>query len=677
MSTREARYTRARVQLRTMVAAIPLAVYAVAWGWTALGRGVPGVDDHPGQLYRLIHVIMLGPAPWHWNPGWWAGYAELQYYPPLFFYLGYALHGLALGLASPGTLYLILVWLVFLLPAATTYALLARTLGSGWAALPAAFLALLISAGSRSGAEEGVRWGLVAARLGWGLLPLLAFALVPWVEGRPRPRAMPALLVAAVILAHPAHGALAVLLVALAGALAPAPRRRTLGGAAAVVALGLGLAAFWLLPLIAHLVVGPPMALALAWADASLVGLAGAFASRPLLLLLLALNLAGGVAVAMGLRPERPLLWLTTLPAAIVGATLLDAVLGAPTGLRWLPADRLLDSVILALLLGGSASVAALLRAGLARYRWDPPWAAAGIAITLGLAAGVFLSAPTAVSREPSVSLWPRVRDWPTMESVIHGYRFDALWDALRHVPPGRVLFLRSSVPLEFGQDWWREHSHLSALTPTRVNRGIIGGTFTHPSPVAGVFYAGLREDRAALRQPIRQLAEQKDAVSLFGRALDQLRPGELPRLAAQLQVSTVVALEQDVPRLSFLTADSAWAAPTRVGPFLLFTWSTPGPLARAVGPDRYLVSLASPEAGWASTGLAWSPLWRARGPSGLLATRQDELGLLEVALPATPGLEVTLDHRPGVAEWTGALVSLAAAGVLLLGRGWIDRRVG
>ena len=122
---------------------------------------------------------MLGPAPWHWNPGWWAGYAELQYYPPLFFYLGYALHGLALGLASPGTLYLILVWLVFLLPAATTYALLARTLGSGWAALPAAFLALLISAGSRSGAEEGVRWGLVAARLGWGLLPLLAFALVP------------------------------------------------------------------------------------------------------------------------------------------------------------------------------------------------------------------------------------------------------------------------------------------------------------------------------------------------------------------------------------------------------------------------------------------------------------------------------------------------------------------
>jgi len=333
--------------------------------------------------------------------------------------------------------------------------------------------------------------------------------------------------------------------------------------------------------------------------------------------------------------------------------------------------------VILSLLLGASASVAVLLRAGLVRYRWEPPWAAAGIAIMLGLATGVFLSGPTATSREPTVSLWPRVRDWPTMKSVIHGYRFDALWDALRRMPPGRVLFLRSSVPLEFGQDWWREHSHLAALTPPIAGREIIGGTFTHPSPVAGYFYAGLHEGSAALRRPIRQLAEQLDSVSLFGRELDRLRPGELSRLAAQLRVSAVVALDEDIPRLSALTADPAWTAPTHVGPFLLFTAPTPRPLARAVGSDRYVVVLTSPEAGWVSTGIAWSPLWRARGPSGALPTRQGELGLLEVELPVTPGVEVALHHRPGVAEWAGALVSLAAAGVLLLGRGWLDRCVG
>lgn len=663
------------MRLGSVVAAVPLAVYAVAWGWTALGRGVPAVDDHPGQLYRLIHVITLGPAPWHWNPGWWAGYPELQYYPPLFFYLGYALHWLALGLTSPGTLYLILVWLVFLLPGAATYALLTRVLGSGWAALPAAFLALVISAGSRSGAEEGLRWGLVAARLGWALLPLLALALLPWLEGRARPRAVPALLLAAVILAHPAHGAMAVLLVALAGALAPAPRRRALVSTAVVIALGLGVAAFWLLPLVAHLVVGSPMALPLAWADASVAGLAAAFASRPLLLLMLALNLAGGLAVTMGLRPPRSFLWLQAVAVAIVVATLLDALLAEPAGLHWLPADRLVDSVILALLFGASVSVTAVLRVGIARHGWHPPWAAAGIAITLGLAAGVFLSAPTAMSREPTVSLWPRIKDWPTMESVVNGYRFDALWDALRRSPTGRVLFLRSSVPLEFGRDWWREHSHMPALTPTTAGRWIIGGTFTHPSPVAGYFYSGLRDGPAALRAPIRQLAEQRDSVSLFGRELERLEPREFTRLAAQLRVSTVVALDEDVPRLRFLT-DPEWGAPTRLGAFLLFTSRTPRSLARALGRGRYVVSLSNPEAGWVSTGLAWSPLWWARIPGGPIATRPGELGLLEVEAPASPGLEVTLHHRPGVAESAGALVSLAAAGVLLLGRGWLDRRL-
>ena len=65
--------SRSTVLFRPLVPAILLGAYAVAWGWTALGRGVPGGDDHPGQLYRLIHAITLGPAPWHWNAGWWAG----------------------------------------------------------------------------------------------------------------------------------------------------------------------------------------------------------------------------------------------------------------------------------------------------------------------------------------------------------------------------------------------------------------------------------------------------------------------------------------------------------------------------------------------------------------------------------------------------------------------------
>jgi hypothetical protein len=657
------------VLFRLLVPAFVLAAYAVAWGWTALGRGVPGGDDHPGQLYRLIHVITLGPAPWHWNAGWWAGYPELQYYPSGLFYLGALVHHVALGFLSPGAIYLGLVWLVFLLPGASVYSLLSRVLGSGWLALPGAFLALTMSAESRSGIEEGLRWGLVAARLGWGLLPLLALSLLPWLEDTGRPRVRPALLVAAVILAHPAHLPAALALVLLAGLGAPGGWRAWWRNAALVLGAGLGIAAFWLLPLMAHLMAGPPMALPLAWGDASPSALASGFARRPLLLVLLAANVAGGVSLALGTRPLRRLLWLQALVPALLLVTVADAILGERAGVLWLPADRLVDACLLALILGGSVAIAGLVQAGIARYRWNPPWAAAGIAVVLGLATGVSLAGPPAGSHEPSLSLWPRPRDWPTSREIMHGNRMEALWDLLGRAPRGRVLFLRSSVPLEFGGDWWRAHSHVTSLTPVVAGRDMVGGTFTHPSPVAGFFYRGMADGSAALTKPVRILTERLDGVSVFGRELARLRSGEFSGLAERLGVSTVVALEEDAPSLRFLTSDPEWSVPARVGPFLVFTSAAPRPLPEKVGPDRYVAFLPSPEGGWVSTGIAWSPLWQARTPAGSVATRQGELGLLEVELPKGAGAQLVLHHRPGVAEWTGALVSLAAVAVLLLRR--------
>jgi hypothetical protein len=353
--------------------------------------------------------------------------------------------------------------------------------------------------------------------------------------------------------------------------------------------------------------------------------------------------------------------------------TVADAVVSEWVGVLWLPADRLVDGCLLALILGGSAALAGLVQAGVARYQWNPPWAAAGIAVVLGLAAGVFLAGAPPGSPEPSVSLWPRARDWPTSHEVIRGNRLEALWDLLGRTPRGRVLFLRSSVPLEFGRDWWRAHSHVTSLTPVLAGRDMVGGTFTHPSPVAGFFYRGLADGPGALTAPVRELAERLDGVSVFGRALARQRPGEFSRLAARLRVTSVVALDEDMPSLRFLTADPEWGFPARVGPFLVFTSATPRPLPEKIGPDRYFVFVPSPEGGWVSTGIAWSPSWRARTPAGSVPTRQGELGLLEVKLPRSAGAELVLHHRPGAAEWAGALVSLGAVAVLLLGGRWVS----
>ena len=82
---------------RALPPALLFLAYGIAFGVAALGGGLLAFDDHPGQLYRLYHVVTLGWAPWRLNSGWWAGYAELQYYPPGAAWLGAAIHACSMG----------------------------------------------------------------------------------------------------------------------------------------------------------------------------------------------------------------------------------------------------------------------------------------------------------------------------------------------------------------------------------------------------------------------------------------------------------------------------------------------------------------------------------------------------------------------------------------------------
>src|SRR2546428_9913567 len=149
----------------------------------ALGASPLGFDDHPGQLYRLWHVATRGPARWAWNPDWWAGYPELQFYPPGLAYAGALLHWVSFTALSVPASYHALVWTAYLAPGPTTFFALERVLGSGWLALPGSFLALTLSAGTASGVEGGVHVGMVGARLARALVPLLLLVPVPRIQG--------------------------------------------------------------------------------------------------------------------------------------------------------------------------------------------------------------------------------------------------------------------------------------------------------------------------------------------------------------------------------------------------------------------------------------------------------------------------------------------------------------
>jgi hypothetical protein len=286
------------------------------------------------------------------------------------------------------------------------------------------------------------------------------------------------------------------------------------------------------------------------------------------------------------------------------------------------------------------------------------------------LAAAVALGGLTLDPRhtEPALTIWTHPRQWPREDEIARGTRLDALWAALRTVPPGRILFLRSGVPLEYRPEWWRPHSHLTAMTPVRAGRDIAGGTFTHPSPVAAHLYRGRGTG------PITQLAERLDGASLLGQPLERLDPAALATLVERLRISAIVALEEDLDRLGAIAASPDFAGPTSIGPFRLYVSVVPRPTPEPVARGELVLVLPEHRGGWAGAGVAYSPLWRARGAAGPLATRAGVDAMLEVDAPAGQGVWVGLRYRPGTAEWTGVAVS-ALTLLALAGAGWRRRR--
>ena len=611
-----------------------LASFAVAFGGSALGAAPMAFDDHPGQLYRLWHVVTRGPAPWAWNPDWWAGYPELQFYPPGAAYAGALLRLLSFTTLSVPASYHALVWIAYLAPGLTTFLALAQIFGSGWRALPGAFLALTVSAGAASGVEGGVHIGMVGARLAWALVPLLLLVLVPWIEEDRRLPRSAVLVTAAIVLAHPAMLPAAVMLIWLA-AIARPPRIRRLTRALAALALAAALTAFWTWPLLLRL----ENARALAWGE--LPGISG----LGWLLVLLALL---GYWRARG-RAARV---VARLPWAMLAVVLLDRTVLEPLGARFLPSNRVADGALIALIFAAALGWSGLRASSAGTPRREVIVSLVGVLllVAVGLRSG-------------ALALWPSAADWPTLAVVERGLRLDDLWAGLREAPPGRVLFIRSGVPLVYGPPWgtawYRPHTHVTALAPLFAGRAIIGGTFTHPSPIAALLYRG-----NAGPGPITRLAEELDGRSLFGRPLESLDAQTFNRYAAALGVAVVVALDEDAGRLAALDDNPDFTRRSAPTPFLIFGRRDGVDLPRAVGDGRWTITLTATRDGWASARTTYYPLWRASAGGAPLPTRQGQHGDLEVRLAGDGPRVVDLAYRPGVAEISGIVIS--ALGVIV-----------
>jgi hypothetical protein len=617
----------------------PLALllgYMVAFGAAALGTSLLVFDDHPGQLYRMWHVVLNGPAPWAWNSGWWTGYPEMQFYPPGFADLGALLHVASGGALSVEAAYQVLLWVTWLAPGLTVYLALAVLLGDGWLALPGAFVALTLSGSIASGVEGGVHIGMAPARLAWALLPLLLLALLRWLDDDSRTPWTAVPLLAALVLTHPAHLPAALVLIVVAALVGAGNRRRRIRQASAALALAAALSAFWTLPLVVRIA----HTRALAWGRLAASDVWMALTTQPLLAALV------GLALAAFLARDRAARLVAIWPWATVVVVAFDAGVLEPLGFRSLPADRVADGAWLAFVLAAGFGAGRLL--GRLAVRWPAP---AAVAAVIALA--------TLSVAGSSLMLWPR-GPWPSYEATARGMRLPDLWRALAAAPAGRVLFVRSGVPLVHGTDWWRPHTHITSLTPLHGKRAIINGTFTHPSPVAALVYRG-----DAGPEAITRLVERLDGESLFGRALETLDGATFDRFADRLGVSVIVALEDDRPRLRAVDDRARFAAMPAPPPFLLYVRTAPPPaLPRPVAPGVWRLDAQPGADGWAPAHVAYYPLWRAAADGAALATRRADDGQLLVAVARATVVE--LRYAAGLPEIAGIAISAAALLVLV-----------
>jgi hypothetical protein len=629
--------------LRREAPLILLVLYGSAFAYAAFGRGVPALDDHPGQLFRLWQALdrSFPSVLWtaDWNPDWWGGYPELQFYPPGFALIGAVLRAILLWRPSVETIYRLLCVVVFLAPGLATYALLVRVLGDRWLALPGAFLALTLSADLRGGVEAGLRWGSLTTRLGLAWMPLLALSLRPWIDGGRIPRWAPPL-AALAILSHPSMVPAVVVLLGLGTTLAllGRPERRTLWQGGAIVGLALALTAFWSLPFL----VRRRWVIPLAWGDLSL-GLPADLSGRPVLLALGMTALTAWVAVGLRRRPFDAL--LAALPVALVAVFLANLWL-FPRGWTAIEPQRLLDGIVQASIwaagLGAGVIVNRLLPS-----RADPRSRPLVALFVIGLA----IALPDQV-RPSTLSVWPAAGAWPTLEEVTERHNLTRLWSALRG-GTDRVLFLTSSLKLDRDPAWYAPHSHVPSLTPIQAGREIVNGTFTHPSPVAARFYTG----QATPPARIVTLTERLDGQRLLGEPWEQVSSGSFDRFARRLRIGTVAVPAGDAARARFLAPEYAPAG--EAAGFALFERrDRPWPRVERITSRRYRV-LVSPTGGvWIPTGIAAYPLWQVKSAAGRLETRVDDWGLLEFRIPVDL-FEAELVYSEGWLEWTALILSL------------------
>lgn len=625
--------------------------------------------DHPGQYWRMWYTLNVSWPLRHrvidWIPYWYAGYPELQFYPLGFVIVGWLLNLITFGRISTALIYEIVVFIAYALPGFTFYYAV-RHLGFDRRAAFAAGLFGLIFPAIFGGAGAPFI-GMIGSRLAFGLNPLVFVWAIDVLEGRgTRYGWLATLALALALLAHPYHEIGMMLALGFYILIRRLPPIRTSTRLLALVFFATALDAFWLAPLLAHsstemityiratfdqtwrqltdeslwpYVLFALPALIRAWREQD---------SRHRAILVVFLTLAIAVSAAMlsiyvilierlrfyGLDPVRligefyfPLIFLAAMGVSELGTWVSKIVEFKTLKMRTLPAG----------------------------------------AVTLLLSAFLLIR-----FFQTHAYYYPKENDEPRfLSQALADYRLDELWEVLR-ASEGRILFTSFYTHLS-ARGTEPFPTTLPALTPSFTQRQIMGGTFSHWSPITALMWVG------QINPPVLWgRIEEQDDRALFGTPLEELSDAQLYNYCQRFNITTIVASINDFLTRTFLDASPHFQSYYNNGFFFVYrvkgydnTWIDPRKaiVDLTTFTDQEITFRVRAARSNASVGVKVYayPLWRAYTDDGQsLQIMRDDLGLMRILLPRGENYSVTLRYEDGPAEQIGTLISVFSLALFL-----------
>jgi hypothetical protein len=615
--------------------------------------------DHPGQFYRLWQMLAVA---WpeegkliSWGSHWHAGWPELQFYPPGLFLLGWLLWMGSFQQLSLFRVYQILVFLAFIVPAINFYLLMAWGVGDRLAGLATAWLAMIFP--FPLGGVQSVIIGMLGYQLAFGLSPLLILSGL-WLMRTERKALawfITGLLLGAIILLHPYQALFPMGVLGLYALFRGQDWQRCFCWLAWIVLLGLGLTAFWWLPL------GARSQFFVAGIEGGLLDIRTHLENEFTWLAGTGWLLAAALAGAFFQARHRRSLSLAVLGggAGLLGFILFDyLILVERLHLFILDPVRLIPGVTFALLVGLALGVSELAWFGprlLARWGWE--------IVGLPLILLVSWWGYSQVVAEFDFAKWMRKyqaapdRTPIFLQEAEAKYGLPEVWEMMA-ATPGRILFT-SHYGLLFDVP-----TTLKAVTPVLTGREIVGGTFSLRSPVASYMWTGNREPLV-----LRGKVEAADDKALAGVAWEEMTDDVLFDLVRRFNATLIVTTATDVQARAFLEAsprfEPVWSNE------LLTLYNVVNYTPRWVEAKQATVRLsryertalditvieAEPEASLFIKRANY-PLWRAKVDDRYLPVQTDSYGLMTLALP--PGSYiVSLRYGPAWPERLGQLMSL------------------